>query len=49
VRACVDSFWTERRSPASVATLLAAGSSTRCVAYPSGYAEVDALLRAAGR
>jgi ankyrin repeat protein len=49
VRACVDSYWTERRSPESVATLLAAGASTRGVACPSGYAEVDALLRAAGR
>jgi ankyrin repeat protein len=44
VRACVDSYWTDRRSPESVQALLAAGASTEGVAYPSGYAEVDALL-----
>ena len=46
VRACVDSYWTERRSPESVETLLAAGASVDGVPYPSGYAEVDALLAA---
>jgi ankyrin repeat protein len=45
VRACVDSYWLDRRSPESVATLLAAGASVQNVPYPSGYAEVDALLR----
>ena len=49
VRACVDSYWTERRSPESVQALLAAGASTEGVAYPSGYAEVDALLATHGR
>jgi ankyrin repeat protein len=44
VQACVDSYWTSRRSPESVAALLAAGASGEGVAYPSGYAEVDALL-----
>lgn len=44
VRACVDSYWTERRTPDSVRALLAAGASTAGVPYPSGYAEVDALL-----
>jgi ankyrin repeat protein len=48
VRACVDSYWTLRRSPDSVQALLAAGASTRGVPYPSGYAEVDALLAKAG-
>lgn len=47
VRGCVNSYWTEMRSPASVATLLAAGASKDGVPYPSGYDEVDALL--AGR
>ena len=45
VRACVDSYWSDRRSPESVATLLAAGASVRGVVYPSGYGDVDALLR----
>jgi ankyrin repeat protein len=46
VRACVDSYWTEMRSPVSVRALLDAGASVRGVAVPSGYAEVDELLRA---
>jgi len=44
VRACVDSYWTARRSPESVEALLAAGASVRGVAFPCGYAEVDELL-----
>ena len=44
VRACVDSYWTARRSPESVAALLAAGASVSGILLPSGYAEVDALL-----
>ncbi len=44
VKACVDSYWTARRAPDSVSALLAAGASIDGVAYPSGYAEVDALL-----
>ena len=46
VRACVDSFWTERRSPESVQALLQAGASLNGVPFPSGYAEVDQLLKA---
>jgi ankyrin repeat protein len=45
VLACVDSYWASRRSPESVEALLNAGASTRGVGYPSGYAEVDELLR----
>jgi hypothetical protein len=45
VRACVDSYWMARRSPRSVRALLAAGASARGVPYPSGYDEVDRLLR----
>jgi ankyrin repeat protein len=45
IEACVDSFWTERRSPESVAALLNAGASVVGVEFPSGYAEVDALLQ----
>lgn len=44
VKACVDSYWRERRSPRSVHALLAAGAQTSGVAYPSGYSDVDALL-----
>ena len=44
VKACVDSYWTERRSPSSVQALLGAGAQTIGVAYPSGYSDVDALL-----
>jgi ankyrin repeat protein len=45
VKACVDSYWTERRSPESVEALLRAGASVSSVAFPSGYVEVDELLR----
>ncbi len=48
VKACVDSYWTERRSPESVRMLLGAGATVAGIPYPSGYAEVDALLRAHG-
>lgn len=44
VRACVDSYWTDRRSPESVEALLRAGAQAKSVDFPSGYAEVDALL-----
>lgn len=45
VKACVDSYWAYRRSPASVEALLGAGASTSGVPFPSGYKEVDDLLR----
>jgi len=48
VRACVDSYWTARRSPASVDALLRAGASTAEIRHPSGYDEVDDLLRQQG-
>jgi ankyrin repeat protein len=48
VRACVDSYWMDRRSPESVQALLNAGASVKGVAFPSGYAEVDDLLRLKG-
>jgi ankyrin repeat protein len=48
VRACVDSYWKGRRTPESVEALLKAGATVRGVVYPSGYAEVDELLRAYG-
>ena len=44
IKACVDSYWTEWRSPDTVAALLAAGASTDGAPEKSGYDEVDALL-----
>lgn len=49
VRACVDSYWTNRRSPESVEALLRAGASVSGIDYSSGYAEVDELLSRYGR
>ena len=48
VRACVDSYWSYRRSPKSVRALLEAGAAVNDVTFPSGYAEVDDLLRSHG-
>jgi hypothetical protein len=48
VRACVDSYWSHRRTPESVAALLNAGAHVDGVACPSGYEEVDAMLRRHG-
>jgi len=45
VKACVDSYWTRRRTPESVEALLRAGARVSEVRFPSGYAEVDDLLR----
>jgi ankyrin repeat protein len=43
VRACVDSYWSDRRSPESVRALLAAGAYAAGIG-PCGYGEVDRLL-----
>ena len=48
VKACVDSYWTYRRTPESVRALLQAGAALSGVRYPSGYVEVDELLKAHG-
>jgi hypothetical protein len=45
VKACIDSYWTNRRSPESVEALLKAGASVSGVDYPCGYSEVDTLLQ----
>jgi ankyrin repeat protein len=45
VKACVDSYWTERRSPDAVRALLEAGASTVGIDLPTGYDEVDKLLQ----
>jgi ankyrin repeat protein len=49
VKACVDSYWTNRRSPESVEALLKAGASISGVEYPCGYDEVDVLLKSYAR
>jgi ankyrin repeat protein len=46
VRACVDSYWMNRRTPESVEALLRAGASVEGIKIPSGYDEVDQLLAA---
>lgn len=45
VRACVDSYWTQLRSPESVQSLVRADAALSGVQFPSGYAEVDEVLR----
>ena len=47
VRACVDSYWMNRRTPESVEALLAAGASAGGIQLPTGYEEVDERLRGA--
>jgi ankyrin repeat protein len=45
VKACVDSYWKDRRSPESVEALLNAGATVEGIEIPCGYDEVDELLR----
>jgi ankyrin repeat protein len=45
IKACVDSYWTELRSPESVRALLEAGASTEGIELPTGYDEIDKVLR----
>jgi ankyrin repeat protein len=45
VKACVDSYWTNKRSPESVEALLKAGASISGVEFPCSYEEVDVLLK----
>jgi ankyrin repeat protein len=47
VKACVDSYWKDRRTPESVQALLNAGASAEGIEIPCGYAEVDELLATA--
>lgn len=48
VNACVDSCWSERRTPESVRALLDSGASVKGIPCPSGYDEVDLALREHG-
>jgi ankyrin repeat protein len=45
IKACVDSYWTELRSPESVRALLEAEASTEGIELPTGYDEIDKVLR----
>jgi ankyrin repeat protein len=45
VRAATVSYWTGRRSPDSVRALLDAGASKEGISVPTGYDEIDVLLR----
>ncbi len=45
VKACVDSYWSERRTPGPVTALLEAGATVDGIAIPTGYEEIDVLLR----
>lgn len=49
VKACVDSYWTERRTPEPTRLLLAAGASMEGIPLPTGYDAVDALLHPRGQ
>ena len=44
VKACVDSYWKNRRTPEPVQALLNAGASAGGIEIPCGYEEVDELL-----
>ena len=44
VRACVDSYWRDRRAPDSIEALLQAGANPHAVSLPTGYDEADRLL-----
>lgn len=48
VKACVDSYWTNRRTPESVEALLRARATVEGVEWPCGYGEVDELLKKIG-
>jgi ankyrin repeat protein len=45
VRACVDSYWTERRTPRSIEALLKAEASIEGIDIPTGYVAADELLQ----
>jgi ankyrin repeat protein len=49
VRACVNSYWSGRRTSESVRALLNAGARITNIPLPTGYDAVDELLLASGR
>jgi len=44
VKACVDSYWKNRRTPESVQVLLQSGATLNGIEIPCGYDAVDELL-----
>jgi ankyrin repeat protein len=44
VKACVDSYWMNRRTPDAVKALLDAGASKAGIELPTGYEAIDRLL-----
>lgn len=44
IRACVESYWRERRKPDSISALLGAGASTEGIPIPTGYDAADQLI-----
>jgi hypothetical protein len=47
VRACVASYWRDRRQPDSIAALIAAGADSSAITVPTGYEDADRLIVAA--
>jgi ankyrin repeat protein len=44
IKACVDSYWTDRRTTESIEDLLQAGASLAGIAIPTGYDQADKRL-----
>jgi ankyrin repeat protein len=49
IKACTSSYWVHRRSAEGVQALLEAGADAKNTLYPTGYDEVDLVLKEAGR
>lgn len=45
VKACIDSYWMQRRTPESTRILLQAGADRQGIVLPTGYSEIDRLLQ----
>lgn len=45
IRGCVDSYWTNRRTPELIEALLQAGAAVKGIEIPTGYQEADELLQ----
>jgi ankyrin repeat protein len=45
VKACLDSYWMQRRSPESTRLLLQAGAGRQGIVLPTGYEPIDLLLQ----
>ncbi len=45
IRACVDSYWSDRRNAISIEALLRAGANASQIRVPTGYDRADELIR----